>query len=169
MVVEQVIPHRTYADRNHDKIFIDPKRRFLFALAGNFDPAVMSSPEVMDFVEALLLKCIKMRALDNGRKYSLIKEEDILNGFLEYFKKDADVFLVTNQHRYIILKMDDAVAVQNIGDCYGSGTGGLVAVGMFRGGMPIEDIWVHLNRLVDTSSVEHTIIPLSILTEDFVV
>lgn len=165
MVVDQTIPHESRVDTNHMKIFVHPENKFLFSLTGNFDPAFMQTQTMFDFVEMLLSECSNKSEEHKDLGLLAIEDKTIVSLYLKTLPKDHEFFIVTDTKRYALFYIEkyNCIAIKIIGDIHGVGTGGPFAVGLLRGGMSIYDIWETLNTMERTSSVAHTIIPLSIL------
>ena len=165
-VVHKTFPHETVTNLDHPKIYISPSRKFLFGTTGEFLPTDLDCPEVYLHISDIMGNLIGQQ-INHGLIANMAIPSISVNmkKYEEVFDRTGKTFLVSRNYRFLIYysqKHKEWIGRQ-VAAYSGIGSGGALATGLLTGGMDIRDIWTPLHEFDNLSSVEHTIIPLSIL------
>ncbi len=148
------------------KIFIPKHRKFAILTVGNYDYNQINTPEVFSAMEDILTRLINASQVTGSCVFPL-KTTDTVDLFLKVFDKGSKTFIVTKKHRFVLYvdKDTNLVDARVCNDFIGTGTGGLIGVGLLVGGMKITDIWETLHNLDPLTSEKHTIIEIASLND----
>lgn len=168
-VVENTLPHRTYVDINHPKMFVSPDNQFVIAITGKYDKKEMVSEEYMNLFKGTLSILVDWEKRSDNDIINL--KNDII---IEFFKSLIDnnkssIMLVTKLYRFII-KYNDVLSIvqlKRIPKYAAMGTGGWIGMGLLEGGIKIEDTFKIVSRWDPLTSEQYSLINLEDL-DDFV-
>ena len=165
-VIHDTYPHTTVIDQSYQKIFIDPDKKFILGTVGEFNPHQIDTPETYALLEDLIREIIVQSYL-KGFGFNLIVpiQKDVTKGLEKVLDSGGHSFLVTKTHRYLYYRENESRiwCAKRCDNYTGIGSGGMAAVGLLLGKIPLPQIWQPLHLLDKVSSVEHTSIPLKIL------
>lgn len=173
-VHQMCFPHETKVDIGYRKLFISPSKKFIVGTCGQFIPEEIDTPEMWIHLAEMCIDVISKRLTpeysDNLTLFSADREEikKATLAYLSVFDASGHSLFVTKSYRFMVFysKKYKSLIARRVGDYVGIGSGGMLGAGMLIGKMKIHDIWQSLHDLDPNTSVEHTVIPLSILRKE---
>jgi hypothetical protein len=139
---------------------------FLFATAGDFFPGEVNTKTTIQAIRDVLFELtFQFVTPALGHNVTSFANKEPFRHIGKVFDRSCRIFIVTKTNRYVVFNDDSTKrwGAKIIGAYAGVGSGGMIAVGLLKGGLKIHEIWQPLHDLDPNSSIEHTTIPLSIL------